>query len=85
MNYVDFWGESYLEKLEAKAPNLGPFLPEHDYGIATTPASEGEPQGRQGCVIDVSKHPVVYEAMTRYGLVKDTGRRAVMGYHETVE
>jgi hypothetical protein len=82
LRYSDFLGLQHLEDLETKCPGLGPFCPEHMFGIATSPAANREPRGRQECVIVVDKDADLYASMVKYGLVMDTGRRADMGYYK---
>jgi hypothetical protein len=81
--YAGFLGPQVWTACEAQEPGLGPFQTGHTYGIATTPAVNGEPRGRQECVIVVyDGDRDLFECLVAHEILVDTGRKAVMGYHE---
>lgn len=88
--YSDFMG------LEGLLPTIKRFFPGNDpaaeglleemtkqmYGIATSPY--GGPLGDQECVVARSKHEALYNVLTSYQCLRDTGRTAVVGMHRDV-
>lgn len=85
VHYADFWGDSYLQQVEAKTGGRGgPYENMGQYAAVTSPVSDadGKPADPQLCVIVRSKHEELYDCMAKYGIVEDTGARLTLGYHK---